>query len=177
MKMQVNNFIRRFKPYIQIIVSIMIIIGVIKSYMIGLTFGLELVKNIKDIYILPGGTGFGFGLLFLAVFALGHILSIILILFTIILFVFKTKKIILNKIILFVLAPPFCVQILFIIFCIGTSITKESFSFVKLINTFICLSGSTIQLYFPFFLFLSVINIILTINPTLRKHKEIKNER
>ena len=151
----------------------MIIIGVIKSYMIGLTFGLELVKNIKDIYTLPGGTGFGFGLLFLAVFALGHILSIIFILFTIILFIFKTKRIIVNTIILFVLVPPFFVQILFIGFCIGTSITKESFSFAKLINTFICLFGSTIQIYFPFLIYTAILAIIFGMKNILQKHKKI----
>ncbi len=156
-----KNWVIILKSYIQIILSIAVIIGVVKSYMLGPTFGLDLVKNIKDIYALPGGTGFGFGLIFLAVLAFGHLLSIILILFTII---------------LFVLAPLFYVQILFITFCIGTAITKESFSFIKLINTFICLFGSTIQIYFPFLIYSATLAIILGITNTLQKFKEIKDD-
>lgn len=161
---------------LKILLYIIATIVIIKCYLLGPGFGLNLVKEISPIYAMPGGTGFGFAILMLMVIVFGNIISVFLLLAITIYAFLNNKGNSINKLILRTILTIFCIHSLLLIICIGNSISIEGFSFVKIINTYIGMFISTIQIYFPFFLFLSVLNIVLIINTIFRTDKEIKHD-
>lgn len=156
---QKELFHSKIISYFRIISSIAIIILIIKSYTIGPIYGMSLVKGIGTIYAVPGGTGFGFAILLLIFIFIGHLFSISLIVMLCVLF--KMKKITFNKMLSISFFSLFYFHLLTILFCILQGVLAEGIHILRIFSTFAFLFCAPITIYFPFFIFLSGLNIFI----------------